>query len=277
MSIVTTVLYFVTSSDSGSLVVDLIAANGREAHVSQRVFWAVTEGAVAIATVASGGFDSLSGLQAVSIVMGLPFTFILMIMCTSLWRALKIEAGDMPNINKRTDWTLPLYGGIFDLPEVLLTCGRCPLPSRKSIIDFLGALVVPGYVLYQAMTGLSKHQKEPLTFWARAILGAVTQFLFMGSSVSRLLRQRTGGWWIKMSLGMACGLSLGSATFPWPVSLPLVVIRFAVPTPSKGLAWRTFGHHCCSIHKPWPRWCPRLPAIQLPEAKAVEDSAFDGL
>ena len=113
ISIVTTVLYFVTSSDSGSLVVDLIAANGREAHVIQRVFWAVTEGAVAIATVASGGFDSLSGLQAVSIVMGLPFTFILMIMCTSLWRALKLEAGDMPPVNKRTDWTLPLYGGIF--------------------------------------------------------------------------------------------------------------------------------------------------------------------
>ena len=113
MSIVTTVLYFITSSDSGSLVVDLIAANGREASVAQRVFWALTEGAVAMACLASGGFQSLGALQAVSIVMGLPLTFILIIMCTSLWRALKLEAGHLAPINKRTDWTLPLYGGIF--------------------------------------------------------------------------------------------------------------------------------------------------------------------
>eukprot|EP00438_Fugacium_kawagutii_P003546 Skav202732 [mRNA] locus=scaffold1326:179462:181611:- [translate_table: standard] len=180
VSIVTTVLYFVTSSDSGSLVVDLIAANGREAHVIQRVFWALTEGAVAIATVASGGFDSLKGLQAVSIVMGLPFTFILMLMCTSLWRALKIESGDMPPVNKRTDWTLPLYGGVFDLPEVLLTFGRCPLPSEKTIIDFLSSLVVPGFSLYQAFKGLGPHQPQPMPEHVRVLVAVVTQFCFVG-------------------------------------------------------------------------------------------------
>jgi len=179
ISIVTTVLYFVTSSDSGSLVVDLIAANGREAHVIQRVFWAVTEGAVAIATVASGGFDSLSGLQAVSIVMGLPFTFILMVMCTSLWRALKLEAGDMPPVNKRTDWTLPLYGGIFDLPEVVLSCRRCPMPPMKSICDFFTALFFPGYSLYKALKGLAQHQEKPMQKAVQFILAKLTQFLFM--------------------------------------------------------------------------------------------------
>merc|ERR1712207_19212 len=74
LSIILTVLYFVTSSDSGSLVVDLIAANGQEAHVVQRVFWAITEGAVAIALLQAGGPQSLKALQAVSIIAGLPFT-----------------------------------------------------------------------------------------------------------------------------------------------------------------------------------------------------------
>ncbi|CAE8620731.1 unnamed protein product [Polarella glacialis] len=55
VSLFTTVLYFVTSSDSGSLVVDLIANNGRESHVVQRVFWAITEGAVALALLRAGG------------------------------------------------------------------------------------------------------------------------------------------------------------------------------------------------------------------------------
>ncbi|CAK9012378.1 unnamed protein product [Durusdinium trenchii] len=178
VSIVTTVLYFITSSDSGSLVVDLIAANGREAHVVQRVFWALTEGAVAIATVASGGFSSLTGLQAVSIVMGLPFTFILMVMCTSLWRALKLEAGDMPPINRRTDWALPLYGGVVDFPEFLLTCGRCPMPSKKSICAFFTALLFPGYALFKALNGLASHEQKPMPMVVRMILAKMTQLLF---------------------------------------------------------------------------------------------------
>lgn len=179
MSIVTTVLYFITSSDSGSLVVDLIAANGREASVVQRVFWALTEGAVAIACLASGGFQSLGALQAVSIVMGLPLTFILIIMRTSLWRALKLEAGHLAPINKRTDWTLPLYGGIFDLPEILLSCGRCPFPSKQSIFDFFTALFFPGYALYKSLNGLAMHEKKPLALFVRIILAKTTQLCFM--------------------------------------------------------------------------------------------------
>ena len=179
VSIVTTVLYFVTSSDSGSLVVDLIAANGREAHVVQRVFWALTEGAVAIAVVASGGFESLSGLQAVSIVMGLPFTFIMMLMCTALWRALKLEAGHMAPVNQRTDWTLPLYGGVLDVPEWVLTCGRCRLPSKKVTCDFFMALLFPGFAVYKSMNGMAAHEEKPIPKFVRIVLAKLTQFFFL--------------------------------------------------------------------------------------------------
>ena len=81
------VLYFVTSSDSGSLIVDIIASNGdEEPPMLQRIFWALTEGACAIALLYSGvnvigqgvaGEGGLRALQAASIVMGLPYTFVL--------------------------------------------------------------------------------------------------------------------------------------------------------------------------------------------------------
>jgi len=86
------VVFFVTSSDSGSLVIDSITAGGKlDSPVVQRVFWALAEGCVAIALLYVGGADALSALQAGSIATALPFTVILLIMCYSLYRGLKTE------------------------------------------------------------------------------------------------------------------------------------------------------------------------------------------
>jgi len=155
VSVITTILYFVTSSDSGSLVVDLIAGNGQHPHVVQRVVWALSEGAVCIALLRAGGSTALSSLQAISIVMGLPFTIVLMLVCTALWRALKLEAGDMKPVNKRTDWTMPLYGGIFDVIEVVLSGGCAPMPPVSFIVYFVLGLFVPPLMLNRAMLGVS--------------------------------------------------------------------------------------------------------------------------
>jgi len=160
LSIILTVLYFVTSSDSGSLVVDLIAANGQDAHVVQRVFWAISEGAVAIALLQAGGPDSLKALQAVSIIAGLPFTVILMFMCTALWRALKIDQGHMPPREDRTDWSLPLYGGIFDTFEVVLSLGKSGMPEASAIKGFAVGVIAPPVLLWRAMRGLASKQEE---------------------------------------------------------------------------------------------------------------------
>ena len=74
LSLVALTIYFVTSSDSGSLIVDHLASNGHEDHHwAQRVFWAFTEGAVATALLVAGGSRALAALQAASIVFGLPF------------------------------------------------------------------------------------------------------------------------------------------------------------------------------------------------------------
>jgi len=88
--------YFVTSSDSGSLVIDSLAANGDEdPPVLQRIFWAVTEGAAATALLATGKETSLRALQSVSIVCGLPYTFFLCYMCYALVLVCKEEMGDI--------------------------------------------------------------------------------------------------------------------------------------------------------------------------------------
>merc|ERR1712050_381146 len=137
-----------------------IAANGQEAHVVQRVFWAITEGAVAIALLQAGGPQSLKALQAVSIIAGLPFTVILMFMCTALWRALKIDQGDMAPKDSRTDWSLPLYGGIFDMLEVPLSMGRSGMPRVTAIQDFCIGLVAPPLLLWRAMRGLAAKQGQ---------------------------------------------------------------------------------------------------------------------
>ena len=89
IGIVLVIVFFVTSSDSGSLVIDTITAGGKvDAPVPQRVFWATFEGAVAIVLLVGGG---LSALQAMVISTGLPFTVVLLLMCWAIIKGLRAE------------------------------------------------------------------------------------------------------------------------------------------------------------------------------------------
>ncbi|AJE49132.1 BCCT family transporter [Celeribacter indicus] len=90
IGIVLVVVFFVTSSDSGSLVIDTIAAGGKvDAPMPQRVFWCVFEGVVAIVLLLSAG--GLSSLQSMVISTGLLFTVVLLVMCVAIWRGLASE------------------------------------------------------------------------------------------------------------------------------------------------------------------------------------------
>jgi choline/glycine/proline betaine transport protein len=78
--------FFITSSDSGSLVVDNLTSGGKiDAPVGQRIFWALAEGGVASVLLVGGG---LQALQTATIVTGLPFAVILIVMCFSLYKGL---------------------------------------------------------------------------------------------------------------------------------------------------------------------------------------------
>jgi len=97
VAIIVVTLFFATSSDSGSLVVDILTNGGDPNPVwQQRLFWAVMEGLVAAVLLLSGyatGGDSLGALQTAAVTSGLPFAFVLMIMCYTLYVELARDRG----------------------------------------------------------------------------------------------------------------------------------------------------------------------------------------
>ena len=83
------ITFFVTSSDSGSLVIDHLTSGGKhDVPKTQRIFWAVTEGGVAAVLLWGGG---LSALQTAAITTGLPFAAILCLMCYTVYLGLSNE------------------------------------------------------------------------------------------------------------------------------------------------------------------------------------------
>ena len=90
LGIVLVLVFFVTSSDSGSLVIDTITAGGKtDAPVAQRVFWCTFEGIVAATLLLVGGSQALTALQAMAVSTGFPFTIVLLAMCFSLYMGLR--------------------------------------------------------------------------------------------------------------------------------------------------------------------------------------------
>lgn len=89
ISVFLIVIFFVTSADSGALVMDIITAGGKmDAPVQQRVFWCMLAGFVAVALMLGGGMTSL---QALTISIGLPFGVVLLVMCFGLLKGLRDE------------------------------------------------------------------------------------------------------------------------------------------------------------------------------------------
>jgi choline/glycine/proline betaine transport protein len=127
LSVITVFLiitFFVTSSDSGSLVVDSLASGGaHETPIWQRVFWASLEGVIASTLLLAGG---LSALQTMSILAALPFAIIMLLAALGLWRALVIEghrgatlvaaAAPVRAFSNETSWRKRL-SALFKFPE----------------------------------------------------------------------------------------------------------------------------------------------------------------
>ena len=151
ISLISIILYFVTSSDSGSLVIDCLSANGDpEPPVSQRVFWALTEGATATALLNAGGEEGLVALQSMSIASGVPYTILLCMMCVALWRAVKMEAGD-----------LDPHGPQFTtgLLDVLSS------PNKRMVGKILLAVIAPWYSMGNAAYKLGGMKNSRWVYW----------------------------------------------------------------------------------------------------------------
>lgn len=92
LAVIVVTIFFVSSSDSASFVVDMLTSGGHlEPPTWQRVFWATAEGATAAALLYTGGEKVLSGLKAGVVSFGLPFCVLMLLMCYALYKALREE------------------------------------------------------------------------------------------------------------------------------------------------------------------------------------------
>ncbi|MEN5118514.1 choline BCCT transporter BetT [Luteimonas sp. TWI662] len=133
------VIFFVTSSDSGSLVIDMLTTKGEEeSPVWQRIFWALAEGAVAIALLLAGG---LAALQAATIASALPFTVVMIVMCWGMVKAMRLEVVKRTSI--RDARIAPVAAGGGDWKVRLRALAHHPL--QKEVLSFLHAQVKPAF------------------------------------------------------------------------------------------------------------------------------------
>lgn len=153
LSVVTVFLiitFFVTSSDSGSLVVDSLASGGAlESPVWQRVFWASLEGLIAATLLLAGG---LGALQTMTIISALPFAIIMILAMIGLWRALIIEGHRDTSINAITQ--IRPFTNSSDWRKRLN--GLMKFPGENKIYDFISQVAEPA--LREVQQELVVHQ-----------------------------------------------------------------------------------------------------------------------
>ena len=201
LSLIALTIYFVTSSDSGSLIVDHLASNGHEDHHwLQRVFWAFTEGAVATALLVAGGSRALGALQAGSIVFGLPFNFFLFTMMYSIVRMCGIyeeqekegnHYGKLPR-PEDTSFKMHLFGGIANIVEYMVSFGNpheervaagIHAPTKLQVKETVIGLFIPFYSVYRILEKLEYSFYPKLLITATYTVFFVLWIVFAGLSV----------------------------------------------------------------------------------------------
>ncbi len=139
LAVVLIITFFVTSSDSGSLVIDSLAAGGAlHTPVWQRVFWASIEGVVASALLLAGG---LSALQTMTIASALPFAIIMMIAALGMWRALVIEGHHETSLQSHMQGSRLASNAGPGLWKKRLA-GMVSFPSRDDVDGFMNTTVL---------------------------------------------------------------------------------------------------------------------------------------
>lgn len=128
------VTFFVTSADSGSLVVDRLTSGGKgESPVWQRIFWAVIQGILAAGLLLAGG---LGALQTATIASAFPFVIIMILMAWGLMRSLRLDVAKHSSLaaprlsDSQMDWKMRL--------KTLVS-----MPQKKEVMKFIDTTVTP--------------------------------------------------------------------------------------------------------------------------------------
>ncbi|WP_006787341.1 BCCT family transporter [Thiorhodospira sibirica] len=172
------VTFFVTSSDSGSLVVDMLTSGGAEDSPTwQRVFWAIVEGLVAAALLLAGG---LGALQTATIASALPFTIIMLLMCWGLLRALRIEVVKRASLSQATLMPLGTQNPVHWQRRLRTLLYH---PKHSQIVRYIDEVVVPA--LNEVSSEIAKYgmevkvvQGEDGRAWIEVAHGEETDFFY---------------------------------------------------------------------------------------------------
>ncbi|MGP3319568.1 BCCT family transporter [Mycobacteroides abscessus] len=149
LAIAVIVFFFVTSSDSGSLVIDILSSGGElETPKLTRVYWAVLEGAAAAVLLLVGGRGSLQALQTASIATAIPFSVIMVAACLAMLKAFHFDIATTPRLlhisvadpfptpkGRRGDVSATL-SGLFAVRDVdAHACERHPDTGELTVLD----------------------------------------------------------------------------------------------------------------------------------------------
>jgi BCCT, betaine/carnitine/choline family transporter len=155
----------VASSSAATLVVDSLASNGRKNyHWTRRMFWACTVVALTTALLSSGGADALNAVNSASVVCALPVA-ILMCYLTQSITLMCQAAEEQDDVNDyqfpdQPEFDMPIYGGVFNLIEYMLGCGRLSEaraehmrpPSRYEVRQTAFGLLFPFTLMYHVLS-----------------------------------------------------------------------------------------------------------------------------
>ena len=145
ITVILIVTFFVTSSDSGSLVIDSLASGGALVTPAwQRAFWAILEGAVASVLLLAGG---LSALQTMTIASALPFAIIMLIAAVGMWRALVIERHQDASLRHHMQASRTASGNLWKKR----LAGIVNFPERDAVQRFIETTV------YDSMQRLARN------------------------------------------------------------------------------------------------------------------------
>jgi len=210
ISLLAILLYFTTSSDSGSMVIDTLCSNGHEnSPAAQKVYWAMTQAACATALIYVGyaddpddpnygkegqeadGSNALRALQYASLIAGLPYTLFICLLCAALWKGLQYESGELI-----WDKSKFFSTDLFDLLDFRWT-SEWFTRFKRTIIG----VIAPWYLLREPLSVRNDWDASQKRFF---MLGLSISFylwpIFLFSSIGEkgLLGGVYLGWWFYM-------------------------------------------------------------------------------
>jgi choline/glycine/proline betaine transport protein len=157
IAILMVVIFFVTSCDSGALVVDMLCSYGQNnTPVWQRIYWAVAVGVVASILLAAGGLNSL---QTMTIASALPFAIILLLSVVGLMKALRVEAYKRESMQLNvvsTQSELHAEGWKGRLENIFI------FPNKLAFDGFLDKTVLPAFTAFADELKINQVEVEVL-------------------------------------------------------------------------------------------------------------------